>query len=59
MERLQKDLETQTTRLLMIYLVLLAAVLTVGFATAAAIARSVTGPVKDLTETARRLGQGV
>mgnify|MGYP000068453989 FL=1 len=58
MERLQKDLETQTTRLLMIYLVLLAAVLTVGFAIAAAIARSVTGPVKDLTETARRLGQG-
>lgn len=58
MERLQKDLETHTAQLLMAYLVLLAAVLTLGFVIAAAITRSVTGPVKNLTETAGRLGRG-
>ncbi len=58
MEELQKQMETSTARLLMFYLVLLAAVLTLGFMIAAMTARSVTGPVKDLTETARRLGAG-
>lgn len=58
MEGLQKELEVHTRQTVVGFMALLVGVLVIGFAFSAMITRSVTVPIRDLKETAERLGRG-
>lgn len=58
MEGLQKELELHTRQIVGGFMAMLVGVLVIGFTLSAMIARSVTTPIRDLKETAERLGRG-